>query len=104
MEDAGRSAHRLTQCVGVSDIGYFYIHLVAVSVPQPAQILLDAGPCQVVVYEDSVSLREQPVRDVGADEPGSAGDQDGTSGNALHTVSPRDASSALASATRSVAT
>jgi hypothetical protein len=82
-------------CVAVAHVRDDDLQALAVHGPQPGEVLLDAGPRQVVEDPHLVATGEQPVRHVRADEAGAAGDQDPVAGGWIrtaveraHTVSP----------------
>src|SRR5205085_7985165 len=73
---------------------------IAVAGPEPLEVALDAGAREIVQHEHGPAFPQETLGEVGADEATATGDQDVSA----HTVSPRPASSAAASATRSDAT
>src|SRR4051812_8703312 len=104
--------HRGAQRFSIAHVARDELHAIAMRLLKPLDVPGDSGPGEIVIDDHPLARRQQPVREVAADESGSASDQRGAieprdarlsawqnvplAFDGLHTVSPRDASASRA--------
>src|SRR3954451_4387251 len=79
VEDGLDAGHRPPHGERIAHVGHFDGNAVAVGLAQPVEVVLHAGAREVVEQPHAPPRGGDPVRQVGADEAGAAGDQDGLS-------------------------
>ncbi len=97
MKDVLDALHRVPDGATVADVGDHDVER-TVHLAQPRQVPVDVRSREIVENAYALTGRQQPVDEVGTDESGASGDE------RRHSASPRDSSSARATATRSDAT